>query len=163
MGWRYVGYIEGDVSLTLQIEPMVKGDDRVYVPNESNWVKVTPSWTGERRDEILSRLESHMWNRKLTWQECDCPLILGPHEMIPGSLESTPGGQALEEQRLFEEGSKTTHEQAHQKWHEASRMFAEQASGTVTIFMTRVVPDSVFQAIELPALKKNPNVTLIFK
>ena len=29
MGWRYVTYVEGDVSLWLSIEPMVKGDDRV--------------------------------------------------------------------------------------------------------------------------------------
>lgn len=163
MGWRYVAYTEGDVSLSLSIEPMAKGNDRVYVPNESSWLNVTPSWTSERRAEILSRLKSYSWNRKLTWQECDCPLSLGPHEVLPGSLESTPGGQALEEQRLFEPSSKATHEQAHKKWHQAARMFAEQAGGTVTIFMSEVIQDSVFQAIELPALKKNPNVTLIFK
>lgn len=163
MGWRYVSYTEGNVSLHLSIEPMVKGDDRVYVPNESSWLKVTPSWTSEQRSRILSRLKSYPWNRKLTWQECDCPLSLGPHEVIRGSLESTPGGQALEDERLFEPGSKITHEQAHEKWHQAARMFAEQARGNVTIFMSEVVPDSVFQAVELPALKKNPNVTLIFK
>jgi len=40
MGWRYVAYTEGDVSLSLSIEPVVKGDDRVYVPSESSWLKV---------------------------------------------------------------------------------------------------------------------------
>jgi hypothetical protein len=90
-------------------------------------------------------------------------LSVGPVKVIHGSLESTEGGQALEAQRLFEPGSKMTHEQAHQLWHTAARMFAEQASGTVTIFMSEVIPDSVFQAVELPALKNNPNVTLVFK
>src|SRR5678810_763838 len=36
-----------------------------------------------------------------------------------------------------------THEQAHQLWHAAARMFAEQASGQVTIFMSEVIADSV--------------------
>jgi hypothetical protein len=163
MGWRYVSYTEGNVSLFLSIEPMVKGNDRVYVPGESSWLKATPSWKSEQRSKILSRLKSYPWNRRLTWQECDCPLSLGPHQVIRGSLESTPGGQALEDQRLFEPGSNVTHEQAHEKWQQAARMFAEKARGNVTIFMSEIIPDSVFQAVELPALKKNPNVTLIFK
>jgi hypothetical protein len=163
MGWRYVAYVEGEVSLSLSIEPMVKGDDRVYVPNEAIWLKQAPSWTRERRSQILSRVKAVAWNRKLTWQECECPLSLGPYRVVPGSLESTSGGRALEDQRLFENGGKATHEQAHRIWQEAARMFAEQARGTVTIFMSEVIPDSVFQAVELPALKKNPNVTLVFK
>jgi hypothetical protein len=163
MGWRYVAYVDGDVSLSLSIEPMVEGDDRVYVPNEASWLKEAPSWTRERRAEVLSRLKSVAWNRKLTWQECECPLSVGPHAVIRGSLESTPGGRALEDRRLFETGSRVKHEQAHDLWNEAARMFAGQASGTVTIFMSEVIPDSVFQAVELPALKKNPNVTLVFK
>lgn len=164
MGWRYVAYTEGNDSLYLQIEPMVKGNDLVYVPSESSWLKVTPSWTSERRSEILSRLKSYPWNRKLTWEECDdCKLFLGPHKVLRGSLESTPGGQALEEERLFEPRSNVTHKQAHAKWHQAARMFAEQATGIVTIFAPELIPDSVFVAIELPTLKKNPNVTLVFK
>lgn len=163
MGWRYVAYIEGDISLWLSIEPMVKGEDRVYVPNEASWLKAGPSWTRERRLEVLSRLKSVKWNRKLTWQECECALSLDPYKVIPGSLESTSGGRALEDQRLFEPGSKTTHEQAHKMWQDGARMFAEQARGRVTIFATGVIPDSVFGVVELPALKKNPNVTLVFK
>lgn len=163
MGWRYVSYSEGDVSLWLQIEPMVKGADRVYVPDESRWLKDAPSWTRESRAKVLSRLKSVAWNRKLEWQECECHLRLEEHKVIPGSLESTPGGQDLEERRLFEPGSKTTHAQAHKVWHEGARMFAEQAKGSVTIYASEVIPNSVFQAVELPALKKNPNVTLVFK
>lgn len=163
MGWRYVSYSDGSDSFSLAIEPMVKGADRVYVPNESSWLKAMPSWTSAQRLQALARLKSVAWNRKLVWQECGCPLSVGPVRVIRGSLESTEGGQALEAQRLFEPGSKMTHEQAHQLWHAAARMFAEQASGTVTIFMSEVIADSVFQAVELPALKNNPNVTLVFK
>src|SRR6185503_13707229 len=110
MGWRYVAYAEGDVSFELQIEPMVKGNDVVYVPNEASWLRKDPSWTKERRAEVLSRLKSAAWNRKLSWPEGDYSLILGPHTVIRGSLESTPGGKALEDQRFFEPGSKVTHE-----------------------------------------------------
>ena len=163
MGWRYVSYSEGDVSLSLSIEPMVNGPDRVYVPDVPNWLKAAPSWTKESRAEVLSRLKSVAWNRKLVWRECDCPLQLGEHTVIRGTLESTPGGQALEERRLFEPGSKLTHKEAHKLWHEGARMFADQTKGAVTIYMSEVITDSVFQVIELPALKKNPNVTLVFK
>ena len=163
MGWRYVAYAEGDVSFQLQIEPMVKGNDVVYVPNEASWLRKGPSRTKERRAEVLSRLKSVAWNRKLSWREGDYSLILGPLTVIPGSLESTPGGKALEDQRFFEPGSKVTHERAHEMWEEGARLMAEQASGTVRIFAREVVPGSVFQAVELPALLKNPNVTLVFK
>ena len=164
MGWRYVGYREGDASLSLQIEPMVKGGDLVYVPGESGWLRTAPDWARQRRAEILSRLKSVKWNRKLEWTESDKSrvgsLALDP---IPGSLESTPGGRALERMRMFQPGSDVSHERAHEMWHEAARVFASQARGTATIFMRGVVPNSVFQAIELPELKKNLNVTLIFK
>jgi len=163
MGWRYVAYSEGEIALSLSIEPMVKGADRVYVPDGPSWAKDAPSWTVERRAEVLARLKSVAWNRKLEWRECECPLSLGQHEVLRGSLESTPGGRALEERRLFEPQSKVPHEKAHDLWHQAARMFASQAKGSVTIYMSEVIPDSVFQAVELPALKENPNVTLVIK
>ena len=124
MGWRYVSYRDGSDSFSLPIEPMVKGADRVYVPNESSWLKVMPSWTSAQRLQALARLKSLAWNRKLV---CGCPLSVGSVKVIRGSLKSTEGGQALEAQRLFEPGSKMTHEQAHQLWHAAARMFAAQA------------------------------------
>jgi hypothetical protein len=100
----------------------------------------------------------------LEWPESDKSRVgkLSPN-LIPGSLESTPGGSALEAMRMFNPGSDVSYERGHEMWYEAARMFVRRARGTVTIFMTSVVPDSVFQAIELPELKKNPNVTLIFK
>jgi hypothetical protein len=164
MGWRYVSYTEGGASLSLQIEPMVKGGDLVYVPTEGGWSRTAPDWARRRRAEILSRLKSVGWNRKLEWPEGDRSRVgTSPLRPVPGSLESTPGGRALEEMRLFDPGGDIPHERAHELWHEAARAFVKQARGEVTIVMTRVVPDSVFQAIELPELKKNPNVTLVFR
>jgi hypothetical protein len=129
MGWRYVSYSEGDVSLFLSTEPMVKGADRVYVPDEASWIKGAPTWTRENRSEVLSRLKSVAWNRKLEWQDCECPLMLGEHTVVPGSLESTPGGRALEEQRLFEPGRKVTHAEAHKVWHDAARSSRSRLDG----------------------------------
>lgn len=164
MGWRYVTYLEKDAFLTLSIEPMVKGNDHIYVPNQAEWLKSAPPWARDARSQILNRLKSVAWNRRLDWLDCECPFSkLAPGEFIRGSLESTEGGRALENRRLFEPGSKLSYKDANTLWHSAARMFAEQASGKVTIFMAEVIPDSVFQAIELPTLKKNPNVTLIFK
>ena len=92
MGWRYVAYSEGNISVSLSIEPMATGEDRVYVPDEASWLKEA-DWTSERRAEVLSRLKSVAWNRKIDWRECECPLSSGTHQIIPGSLESTPGGR----------------------------------------------------------------------
>ena len=161
MGWRYVSYAENDSTVALSIEPMVKGDDRVFVPDEAHWLKGAPAWARERRAEILNRLKSVAWNRKLAWRECECPL--GTDKIIPGSVESTRGGQWLEGKRLFEPGSPYTHEEVHEIWHEVIRRTIRQATGKVTIFMSEVIPDSVFQVVELPTLKENPNVTIVFK
>jgi hypothetical protein len=166
MGWRYVSYIEGECSLSLSIEPMVRGDDRVYVPDESGWRSEAPPWAADRQAEILERLQSVPWNRKLTWQERGCSFSrLGPNldDAMPGSLESMPGGRALENMRMFEPGSLVTHQEAHKMWHDAQRISIKLASGPVTIEMTEVIPGSVFQSVVLPALKKNPNVRLVFK
>jgi hypothetical protein len=164
MGWRYVRYVEGGEGIAFQIEPMIKGGDLVYVPAENVWSSTAPDWARQRRTEILSRLKSVKWNRKLEWRAGDKSRVkdlwVNP---IPGSLESTPGGRTLEERRMFDPAGDVSSERAHEMWCEAARVFVRQVRGEATIIMTSVVPDSVFQAIELPELKKNPNVTLVFK
>jgi hypothetical protein len=47
-------------------------------------------------------------------------------------------------------------------WCEAAEKMALQATGKVTIDETATVEGSVFREVELPALKRNPNVTLNF-
>jgi hypothetical protein len=41
--------------------------------------------------------------------------------------------------------------------------YAAQASGRVTLFVSTARPNSMFKMISLPALQRNPNVTLDFK
>lgn len=164
MGWRFVSYGEQGLWLSFQIEPMFKGPDTVYFPDETAWSQSAPSWAEERRAEILSRLESVPWKRKLTWSEsADGKVSLSrtPDEPVPHSLEATPAGRLLERLRLFEPGCISSHGLSHKLWHWAARKFAETARGQVNIFMKdEPIPGSVFEAVELPALRANPRVTL---
>ncbi len=158
MGWRYVAYREGAEVVALQIEPMVQGPDVVYVPDDVSWIKAAPRWARDRRSEILERLRSASWNRRVEWRPVATSFVeLGA---IAGSLESTPGGQQLEQARLFHPGAPLTAEQARIVWHEAVRSFVAQVQGKVTVIASELIPDSVFASIELPALKANPNVQL---
>src|SRR5947209_6269674 len=162
MGWRRVVYQENDDVLWLSIEPMAAGADLVYVPDAEAWRRSAPGWAQSRREEILQRLKEVRWNRVIEWREGASFVISGIPEPVPGSLESTPGGQTLEAARFFNPGGQLTHEQAHQVWHRAAERFAQAAKGKVTIFLTDIVEGSVFQVVELPALRSNPAVTLEF-
>jgi hypothetical protein len=163
MGWRHVTYIEGRRSLSFQIEPMAVGADVVYIPNAQAWLRFAPSWASACASKILDRLKSIAWTRELEWSERVDSSFLTSDAPVPGSLESTPGGLQLEARRLFHPGSTLTHAQAHEVWHMAARRFAEAARGRVTIFASGVNPRTVFGAVELPALRANPNVILDFK
>ena len=163
MGWRYVTYAEGQNSLTMTIEPMAVGPDVVYVPDAAAWATKAPAWAQTRSTEILEKLKSIAWARELRWMESPDSGFQKSEEPVPGSLESTRGGRQLEVQRLFHPGSKLTHAQSHEVWHTAARRFAAAARGRVTLFVDGSAPDTVFQKVELPALKANPNVTLDFR
>ena len=48
------------------------------------------------------------------------------------------------------------------QWEDASRAYAEQASGSVRVIAKKPLrKDSIFNMIELPTLKENPNVTSV--
>lgn len=163
MGWRYVSYQEHARALRLAIEPMASGPDVVYVPDSESWARTAATWAQDRREEILGNLKSIVWNRTLEWREEATSLSNGVHQAVPGSLESTEGGKVMESERFFDPGGRLTHEQAHQVWHRLAERFAGAAQGRVTIFATEVIENSVFQVVELPALRSNPRVTLDFK
>jgi hypothetical protein len=163
MGWRFVTYTQKEGVLSLQIEPMAKGPDIVYVPDEETWAKAAPSWAQSIASDILARVKSVAWKRELLWQRSSGAPFLNSDQPIPGSIESTKGGEYLEQMRMFDPNSPFTHAQCHEVWHQACQRFAAAASGRVSIFEGGVIPDSVFQAVELPALRANPNVTLEFK
>lgn len=160
MGWRYVKYQDRRGPLVFSIGPMVSGPDVVYVPDSSTWDNNAPTWAKGSQKEILARLKSVQWHRNLRWVEAETGQLLTDQLPIPGSLESTTGGKTLELYRLFHPTSKVTHDQAHEVWHTAARRFAEATTGRVTVVADRTDPNSVFGAIELPALRSNPNVTL---
>ena len=74
------------------------------------------------------------------------------------TLEMTPGGKYLDEQKLFEQGSPLTPAQATQVWSRLSQRYAQQAAGDVFCFVTGARPTGVFTTVELPELKKNRKV-----
>ncbi len=85
------------------------------------------------------------------------------------ALEQTPGGKYLQGLVLFDEASELSESQIYEIWDEASRRFAEDASGEVTVFSTgttRHRADGTLRTwwrIEKPALEANPNVTRIVR
>ena len=163
MGWRYVWYWETINCMSFQIEPMVTGPDVVYVPHSKVWLQKCPLWARRRANEILLRLKPVSWNRKLVWLEhVEAGFVLTT-EPVPGSLEATVGGRQLESNRFFHPGSRLSHDEAHELWHSAASKFAAMARGRVTIVANGVVAGSVFEVIEIPALKANQQVILELK
>lgn len=68
------------------------------------------------------------------------------------TLERTPGGKWLDEQRLFE-GGKVSPAEADQAWRATSEQFAREASGDVRAYINNPGPNSVFNSVELPTLR----------
>ncbi len=75
------------------------------------------------------------------------------------TLEMTPGGQYLDELKLFSNDSHLTVEQAQQVWSRLSQRYAQQASGNIVGFVKGARPNSIFNTVEYPVLVNNPNVT----
>ena len=167
MGWRYVTYIAGDAAIHFRIEPMAKLPDIIYVPDDAGWQQSAPDWAREHRDAVVACLKGVHWNRRLNWKETPGDTVghsaADQIRVVPGSLESTKGGQWMESLCLFNPGQQLTPDDARQLWHEAVRSYTEQVKGRVTIYASGVVPDSVFQDIELAMLRRLPGVTLDFK
>lgn len=166
MGWQALTYHEADSWLSLQIEPMKDGACRVYVPGEKAWAADAPPWAQTHRSVILARLRQVAWNRDLQWIESETTPFwhLPVTTPVPGSIESTPGGQQLERMWLFHPDSpgRFTREQAKKAWYAAVEQMCLQVSGRVNLDQSAVIPGSVFQEIVLPTLRRNPKVTLNF-
>jgi hypothetical protein len=61
---------------------------------------------------------------------------------------------------LFDPGSPISFAEARTIWTDAERKFAASASGRVTLFVAKARANSMFKLVSLPALQRNPNVTL---
>lgn len=75
------------------------------------------------------------------------------------TLEMTPGGQFLDDLQLFGPNSPLTPDQATQVWSRLSQRFAAEASGNATGFVRGARAEGIFNTVEFPALRTNPNVT----
>lgn len=165
LNWRVLTYQEGNQHLSLQVEPMSMGPCRVYVPSPAAWQRQAPDWARGRRDEILQRVRSIAWNRDLDWPDSDQATVSGLHAQtpVPGSLESTKGGQQLQALWLFHPDSPARFSKYDSKraWISGAEQMCLQAAGPVPVHVSAVIPGSVFQAVELPALRRNPKVHLV--
>jgi hypothetical protein len=75
------------------------------------------------------------------------------------TLEQTPGGSWLDSQKLFDDGSPLSQDQARQVWATLSQRYAQGASGNVVGFVKGASPTGIFETVEYPALQNNPDVT----
>lgn len=166
MWYRFVTYREGGNVLSLDVDVMADGPDIVFVPSADAWERTSPPFARGRRDEVVERLKAVKWNRELVWEESDaasCSTHDPSSSVVPGSIESTPGGKFVEQQNLFGPDSPVSFAQARSVWSQVEVQYAAQASGRVTLFVSTARPNSMFKLISLPALQRNPNVTLDFK
>jgi hypothetical protein len=166
MWYRFVTYREGANVVSLVVDVMADGPDIVFVPSARAWDKSAPAFAQGRRDQILERLKGVKWNRELLWEVSDadaCSTRDPSSSTVHGSIESTPGGKLLEQQNLFGPDSAVGFSGARTLWSQAEMQYAAQARGRVTLFVSAARENSMFKLVSLPALKRNPNVTLDFK
>ena len=78
------------------------------------------------------------------------------------TLEMTNGGKYLDELQLFADKSILTKEQAADVWKKLSERYAKGSSGNVYGFVEGSWEGSIFNTVEYPALKSNPNIENIF-
>jgi len=166
MWYRFVTYREGGYVLSLDVDVMADGPDIVFVPPERAWNHSAPPFAQGRRDEIVERLKGVKWNRELLWEEsgaASCSTHDPSSSTVPGSIESTPGGKFIEQLNLFGPDSPVGFSGARTLWSQAEIQYAAQASGRVTLFVSTARANSMFKLVSLPALQRNPNVTLDFR
>ena len=74
------------------------------------------------------------------------------------TIEMTPGGNWLQGEDLFGDGSPLSVGQAQEVWSVLSGRFAAGASGTAVGFVEGAPAGGIFTTVEYPALQANPNI-----
>lgn len=77
------------------------------------------------------------------------------------TLEQTPGGARFDDMRLFERDVPVRRDQAKEIWARLSERYADGAEGEVTAWAHAPRADGIWNAVEKPALERNPAVTNI--
>lgn len=75
------------------------------------------------------------------------------------TLEMTPGGNWLNDMKLYGESSPFTSEQADLIWGTVSSKFVSSANGQVRAVLGNVRPTSIYKTVELPSVLNNTSVT----
>ncbi|HLG98923.1 MAG TPA: hypothetical protein VKX49_21610 [Bryobacteraceae bacterium] len=77
------------------------------------------------------------------------------------TLEMTPGGKWLDDQKLFGKDSPLYGDQARQVWAKLSKRFAQEASGNAVGFVEGANPNGIFNTTESPTLEYNERITAL--
>ena len=76
------------------------------------------------------------------------------------TLESTPGGKWVDDLKLFDGGVKGVNDKdALSIWSRVSERYSQNSSGVAVGILNNPWEGSIFNKIEFPALKLNPNVS----
>lgn len=165
MWYRFVTYRE-DNTLSLGVDVMADGPDIVMVPSADAWDRSSPPFAQGRRDEILERLKDVKWNRELVWEVSDaasCSSHDPSSSVVPGSIESTPGGSYVEQLNLFEPDSPLSFDKVRGLWMEVEEQFAAGAHRSRHAIRFHRSPEQHVQIDLAACIQRNPNVTLHFK
>lgn len=162
MGWKSLIFISDNDKIIFVIEPMIDEPDIIYIPEPAQWNNST-SRISEKRNEILSIINSIEWNRDFIFKECNSTLmVLSVNEdrFETGTLEATKGAKELLQLSLFDPCKTVEKEHAHELWCVLEKKFAEDIKGKVTISANNIIENSVFNKITIPTLLENDNVIM---
>ncbi len=161
MQWKQVKYINGGHNVTFEIIPMFTGRDIVLFPTAELWTETQDVFSDQERVEIIFLLERIAWKREIRVVEANIKPVIDSNDIpVSGSIESTPGYQAMASKNLFDPQSPLSNSQVKEIYCILEKRFAESASGVVAIPRDEILRESILEKVSIPALKENRNAIL---